>query len=153
MRLSLNLTPGSGTFMLKADVHLNGGTVQRIRERLRFSRSEPVVYVAASSDEEEIIASIKEVMGNMHVSVTSSQDVEMGDDLASSIRDRIDRSKAVILLGGQTPSRWLMREVELANALGKPIVSIGPSPLYDTKGGLQIDSLEELRWVLDKLPE
>jgi hypothetical protein len=144
---------GWGTFVLRAELHKKGGSTDSMRHRLRFSRSEPKTFVSAASTDEAAIDDVKEAVKGMFIGVTSAQDVSPEDDLSSSIREQIDHAKALILINGSLPSRWVMQEIETAKELGKPIISVGQNAFYDTSDALKINSLGELEGVISKLPE
>jgi hypothetical protein len=144
---------GWGTFVVKIEVLKTDGTTEQILHRLRFSRSEPQIFISGSASDEPAIKAVKQVAQNLQMGAICSQDVPVSEDLESTIREQIDRSNAFILINGSTPSRWVMAEVQMARALGKPIVSIGENVFYDTSDSQQIDSIDELQDVIDKLRE
>lgn len=144
---------GWGTFVIRVQVIGKDGEEQMMRHRLRFSRTEPTVFVAATSAEEKEVEEVKEIMKGLQIGVSTSLDVAADEDPLSEARQRIDRAKAVILINGAEPSRWVFEEIETAKALGKPIVSIGPNTFYQASEAMQIGSAVELGDVMGKLPE
>jgi len=144
---------GWGTFVIKIEVRKKDGSTDWMRHRLRFSQTEPRVFVSAAASEESEIDAVKGVMQNLDIGVSSAKDVPAGEDLSSTIRENIDQSQALIVINGPTPSRWVLQEVETAKALGKPIISIGSNTFYDTGEATQIASMAELEGAMSKLPE
>lgn len=146
-------TSGWGTFVIKVQVIKKDGDEVMMRHRLRFARTEPTVFVSATAAEEKEVEEVKEIMKGLHIGVSTSLDVAWDEDPLSEARQRIDLAKAVILINGTEPSRWVFEEIEAAKALGKPIVSIGPNNFYKASKAMEIGSPVELGDVISKLPE
>ena len=149
---------GWGTFVIRLEVMHKDGHVEAMRHRLRFSRSESRIFVSAASSkqDQDAVADIKKLADVLGLTVSSAGDATAGEDVSSRIQSEIDRAKAVVVVSGSTPSRWVMQEVDMARALGKPLFVVGTSDVYgikDTdKDALTVETVSELGPYIAKLP-
>lgn len=123
---------GWGTFVVQIEIHYKDGRVDKMRHRLVFARGKPKVFISFAEPETdpEIIQAVKNEAVHLGWDVSSTEEISPGDDWASSLNKQIDESQLFVLIGGETPSRGVMEEVETAQQLGKSILAYDTSDIY-----------------------
>lgn len=115
---------GWGTFTVGVEVHRNDGSVETHRHMLVFNQR-PKVFLSHSNElppkQLDLIWNTLERAGWQP---WSPRDLEAGD-VVGSLETALASSDAVVVVEGKLPSRWILREVQAARSLGKPIVMMG----------------------------
>lgn len=116
---------GWGTFTVQLEVHRKDGSVERLKHRLVFERETHQVFISHSSADREIVAEAVKTAADCGLEALSSSDIMPGEDWESEIARKLEESQLVLLVAGDSPSRYVMQEARTARDMGKPIVPFG----------------------------
>jgi transcription initiation factor IIF auxiliary subunit len=117
-------TSGWGTFTVRIVIHYKNDEVEELRHRLKFEHEKSKVFISYSSSQVDstIIDAIKQKASQLDWDVSTADIINPGDDLSSALNKQIDEAQLVVMVGGGTPSRSVMEEVEIAHHLGKRVL-------------------------------
>jgi len=132
---------GWGTFVVRIEIVYKNGEIDERRHRLVFHQDKPKVFISSLSnqDETDLVEQIKEEADQLGWEVTSSDDVDPGEDLELEVSKKIDESQLFVMISGNSPSRWALNEFETAKQLGKKTL------IYDKKDFYGLDDNNKVK--------
>lgn len=138
-------TSGWGTFVVRVEVHYKDKRIEELRHRLVFKRDKPKVFLSYSSTQEpELLGRITAEADRLGWEISTANDLAPGDDLVYGINQQIEEAQLFVLLGGETPSRWVMDEYQTAKQLGKKALVLDTSNHYSIGDNQKLTSSDEL---------
>lgn len=149
---------GWGVFNLKAVLRRADGSVEHLRHRLELAyppdsneaavaEKEALdrdqegprrsVYLAAGTADESIAAALRTALADKGVDVWSEAALSSSSPADVEIERAIEGSDAVVVLSSEVPSKWVEREVAVAQEHGTRVIPVVLSDSAQLPGGLE----------------
>ena len=137
---------GWGTFVVRIEIHYRDGEVEKLRHRLKFDHEKKKVFLSYTESQADpaVIEAVRSEAIHHGWDITSADSISPGEDWSSSLNKEIEESDLFVLIGGDTPSRGLMEELELAQQLGKKALVYDAENLYGVPDREVATNSEEL---------
>lgn len=139
-------TSGWGTFVVRVEIHYKDGRVEELRHRLTFKHDTPKVFLSypSSESDSDVVRDVKNKAKDLGWEISTADTLSPNDDLESVLNAQIDEAQLFVLVGGDTPSRFAMNEMKVAEQLGKKTIILDKSNIYQTTGSETVKNSEEL---------
>ena len=138
---------GWGTFVVRIEIFYNDGNTEELRHRLKFDHERPKVFLSypgAGSETDEVVQTLKNEAERLGWDITSAEEINLGEDWDYALNKQIDDAQLYVLVGDETPSRYVMEEIRTARELGKPVIALDKDNLYGRIENQQVTSGDEL---------
>jgi transcription initiation factor IIF auxiliary subunit len=125
-------TSGWGTFVVHIEIHYKDGGIEELRHRLEFEHEKPKVFLSYSESQTDpaIVEAVRNEASQLGWDITSTEAINPGEDWEYSLNKQIDEAQLFVLIGGETPSRGVLEEVETAQQLGKKVLAYDAGDIY-----------------------
>jgi hypothetical protein len=121
---------GWGEFNVGATVFYKNGQTEELGLDLAFPSSAEEasegtkVFISFAAVDGRIASAVSEALIQDGYNVSTVADVKLGEPLGDRISELIKTSDAVVVIRSDARSRWVQKEIDWAQSLGKPVRTV-----------------------------